>query len=256
MERHEFEKYISDSSLLSSKAVEEVSNLALEYPYFSTAYLLLARSLRDSGEVSFTPALRLAAAYAGDRSQLKQLIEQNAVAEADLPIAMQDINLAASVIDGTAWEPDVSAILAEPVPEKEIEVKDEKQPAAGILIDLISGSLTEIEGNRITERPEPDHQKIKENGETFKSKTELIDQFISDEPRIGPRKHEFYSPEDKARQSITEHDDLVSETLARIYENQSMYAKAIKIYEKLMLLIPEKSSYFAARIEEIKNKHK
>ena len=47
---------------------------------------------------------------------------------------------------------------------------------------------------------------------------------------------------------------MVSETLARIYADQELYQRSIAIYEKLILLFPEKSTYFASLIEKVKNK--
>ncbi len=42
-----------------------------------------------------------------------------------------------------------------------------------------------------------------------------------------------------------------SETLARIYSDQGLYDRAIAVYEKLILLDPEKSAYFAALIDKL-----
>ena len=43
-----------------------------------------------------------------------------------------------------------------------------------------------------------------------------------------------------------------SETLARIYFDQQLYDRAIELYEKLILLYPEKNTYFANLIQEVK----
>ena len=44
--------------------------------------------------------------------------------------------------------------------------------------------------------------------------------------------------------------------MAEIWENQGNYRKAIDIYSKLSFIIPEKSVYFASRIEQLKQKNK
>lgn len=62
------------------------------------------------------------------------------------------------------------------------------------------------------------------------------------------------SPSDLARKSIELDDDLVSETLATIYESQGLINKAIHMYARLSLKFPEKSLFFAARIKELKSK--
>lgn len=87
----------------------------------------------------------------------------------------------------------------------------------------------------------------------------LVDRFIQNEPKITPQKTAFFTPGNVAKLSITDNEDFVSETLAKIYEKQGYYAKAIKVYQKLTLKFPEKSAYFATRMEalnELKNKNK
>ncbi|MFN4121707.1 MAG: hypothetical protein ACK4GL_00235 [Flavobacteriales bacterium] len=84
-------------------------------------------------------------------------------------------------------------------------------------------------------------------------KAALIDRFIKTEPKISsPVKKEFFSPIIMAKRSIEDHDEIVSETLASVHVQQGNISKAIKIYEKLILINPEKSTYFAALIENLK----
>jgi hypothetical protein len=47
--------------------------------------------------------------------------------------------------------------------------------------------------------------------------------------------------------------DILTESMAEIWEKQGNYKKAIATYEKLSFIFPEKSVYFASRIEHLKN---
>ena len=57
--------------------------------------------------------------------------------------------------------------------------------------------------------------------------------------------------EKMAMESITLNDNIVSETLAEIWARQHQYQTAIHIYQKLSLLNPNKSAYFAQKIKEL-----
>jgi len=59
--------------------------------------------------------------------------------------------------------------------------------------------------------------------------------------------------EKMAMESITLNDDIVSETLAEIWARQRQYQTAIQIYQKLSLLNPNKSTYFAQKIQELQS---
>jgi hypothetical protein len=82
--------------------------------------------------------------------------------------------------------------------------------------------------------------------------TALLNKFIAEEPSISRPVKDFYNPTKNAQRSIEEASDLVSETLAKIHVLQKNYRKAIHAYEQLILLYPEKKTFFASQIEKIK----
>ena len=85
-------------------------------------------------------------------------------------------------------------------------------------------------------------------------KNKLIDKFITEEPSIPRGNLDTVEERDLSEESGTEKEDLFSETLAKIYIKQQLYEKAMATYIKLSLKYPEKSVYFANRIEKIKAK--
>ena len=80
----------------------------------------------------------------------------------------------------------------------------------------------------------------------------LINEFIEKQPSISRPKQEFYSPERAMKRSEEFSTSIVTETLANIFRTQGHFEKAIISYQKLQLKFPEKSTYFASLIEQIK----
>ncbi len=96
------------------------------------------------------------------------------------------------------------------------------------------------------------------NVKSSTSKTEIdniLDKFMRENPSISRPKTEFFNPASVAKTSAEEKDEIVSETLARIYLKQGLIKKSILTYEKLCLIYPHKNAYFAALINKIKTEH-
>ena len=49
-----------------------------------------------------------------------------------------------------------------------------------------------------------------------------------------------------------EQKEIVTETMAEIFQKQGQVDKAIQLYIKLSFINPEKSAYFAAKIQHLK----
>lgn len=82
----------------------------------------------------------------------------------------------------------------------------------------------------------------------------LVEKNNTEKLKNTPAPRAFFSAPQKAKESLDESGVPVSETLAKIHVAQGNFPKAIEAYQQLMLNFPEKKSFFALRIEELKKK--
>lgn len=209
--------------------IGELETLVKKYPYFTAAQVLLAVGMVRDGHEKAQQQLQKAAAMAPNRNTLRKMCTQ-------LPdefIAQQTILIPEINLGGTSEDL-----------HREIAILEEKKKSLDELKAIIENKIAELEKEK--SKPKKSEKKL--------SKTEIIDKFIAENPSISRPKQEFFNPISAAQESIIDQENIVSETLAMIYEKQGYFEKAISIYEKLKLKYPEKSIIFAAQINALKNK--
>lgn len=94
--------------------------------------------------------------------------------------------------------------------------------------------------------------------EEIKAKVDLLDSFVEKLPDLKKQSRSAEAPKvasvsnPSPGREESEGLGMVTETLAKVYIKQKHYKKAIQAYEILKLKYPEKSSFFASQILEIK----
>lgn len=255
MEAEQLIAYLSNPGQLTGEATADLESLVDRYPYFGIGQSLLALAYHQTERPDFQSQLRKAAIAAPDRNRLRMLF----VPGPQQPSQTSDPFF--RIVDVTEADEGEKNVIPEKafiIPEINLSGTREELSAELALLDEKRKSLDELKAliaSRL-EQMEAEKQQVQDQEETLPkkkmSRKELIDKFIAENPTISRPKAEFYNPISMAQNSIVDKGDIVSETLAKIYLKQGYFDKAIEIYEKLSLLFPEKSIYFAAQIEEIK----
>ncbi|MEQ8715911.1 MAG: hypothetical protein RIC80_23055 [Cyclobacteriaceae bacterium] len=136
--------------------------------------------------------------------------------------------------------------------QKKEEPKEEKssKPKEDPSIEMVPEKVD----NNIIDKEQSDSTISNTNPVDKKeAQKEIIERFIKTNPKILPSDEEPKGEiSDLSTASAEMNDDLATENLAVILARQGKRDKAIEIYEKLILKIPKKKSYFAARIAELK----
>lgn len=109
---------------------------------------------------------------------------------------------------------------------------------------------TEDEEDEIEEETKEEPVIIEEIKQKKNKKFDIIDKFIKTNPKIKPAKN-IETKVDISSSVKLNKDELMTETLAKVYLEQKKYKKAIQAYRILSLKYPEKSSFFANRIKSV-----
>ncbi|MBO7460228.1 MAG: hypothetical protein J6T53_04940 [Bacteroidales bacterium] len=218
--------------------VSELEALVKQYPYFTVAQVLLAAGMQRSEHPQAQQQLRRAAAMAPNRNILRKLCTQLPDEYVPEPVENEVIP------EKTILIPEIDLGGTQEDLNREMALLEEKRKSLDELKAIIENKIAELEKQKKTTK----------KTEKKLSKAEIIDKFIAENPSISRPKQEFFNPISAAQESVIDQENIVSETLAMIYEKQGYYEKAISIYEKLKLKYPEKSIIFAGQIKTLKNK--
>jgi hypothetical protein len=259
--------------------LDEVNNLCRNYPEFSIAHMLKVRVM-EVLRYEKEKELKVAAVYAVDRARLFHLVCEVEKAEALKP--KPEPEPVGAIIFSDESDQHVDVIIEQHAPYAGAEpsgdlLELEEEPAADLLEleedveeedlpnELPEGSvsmenlLSEVEKDE-SEMEGPDEVTVEvpsssevDPVEKVKSYNSLIESFIQGEAGVIRADKVSALKGDASKDSIREHDGFITDTLAKIYVKQGLYAKAIYAYEKLSLKYPEKSAYFAAQIEKIRS---
>ena len=229
--------------------------MVVRFPYCQSTQVLFAIQLAKAGSLEFNHQLRKAAAYSSNRKKLRQFITLVQKEEHDQQISLEKID--EHIITENQIKEPYLPLIKEAQSEQVADAASHRMT----LLDIVNKRLAEIEKEQqqakspqVDNPPESNPLKVDAEQEDQRkglTKEEIIEKFMREEPRISRPKIEFFSPSEKAFRSGISDDEIVSETLAQLYYQQGDIQKTKLIYQKLSLLFPEKSSYFAAQIEKL-----
>ncbi|WP_339657283.1 tetratricopeptide repeat protein [Flavobacterium frigidarium] len=278
MNVNDYTSLLNKPDTITEQETLDLSLLLDRFPYLQSARALQLKGLYNHNSFKYNFALKVTAAHTTDRAALFEFITATSFN------SFQKIVLTKSELDIM----NINVVDSEVIEgEKQLQLK-EQSIEQSILTSIAVATSTAVEPEEVIEKlqiGEPldftpnekhsfqewlqlskinpidrDDEAVEKNVpeeyseeelEEKKKKASLIDRFIKTSPKISPVKNGA-APVIQIDINKDEHSYLMTETLAKVYLEQKKYQKAIQAYDILILKYPEKSSFFADRISDIK----
>lgn len=267
---------------LPDKTKEELEVITQRYPYFAFAQFLLNQKMKDERDPNAEKQMQKTALYFSNPFLFHYLITENEWHKVDT--SNESLNQVEHSNEELQKENITTATVTEKTEQNINEYQDEfeEEENNGIsseehekLSKLIEQHLSEFK------KPLEDNGEITIEARVYHTIDYFASQGIKLEPgkisqdMLGTKVKKFtdwlkqikqtnQNPTDLGTDTETEHliekiaqtsneaKDVVTETMAEVLLKQGKTEKAIQLYKKLSFLNPSKSTYFAAKINELK----
>ena len=266
MNNLEFSNILKQPQGVNEQQTLGIRGMLNDFPYFQSARALYLKGLKSEESYSYNHELKLAAAYTADRSVLFDYItsdsfNQNIISKVQQKLQEQvnDIEVIAAE-EISVFDSETSSYDEKVLNPDLFEEKTAANTAAITEDNLAIGTPLEFSVNethsfqewlKLSAAPTIERTEIKEEKKPKTlSNVDLIDKFITSKPKIAPVK-KTVSLRNLAQENSFNSNELMTETLAKVYLEQKNYKKAIQAYRILSLKYPEKNSFFAVRISEL-----
>ena len=271
MNKFEFTNLLQNTQHINAQQTNQIKEILEEFPFFQSARAIYLKGLKNEDNYKYNNELKVTATHTTDRSILfdfitsavfnQQLISKN---QQQLQQQISDIE----VIDAET----ITTFISETNDFDEDVLKpDLFKEKNNINNDAIISDNLEIKKPLSFNKSETHSfqewlqlssvKPIERDSEEVilidikPTKIDLIDKFIANKPKIKPVK-KTVNLKNLATQNSFSSEELMTETLAKVYLAQNNYKKAKQAYRILSLKYPEKSSFFVVRISEIEKLEK
>jgi tetratricopeptide (TPR) repeat protein len=245
-------KAIFQKNSLQECSLNELQQLSNKYSYSSSIQLLLTQKLKEENHNQYNKQLEKLSLYIQPSPWLEQLLVQqgNMITHKTVK-ETEPFEAVEKPIEQPAPASDVVTIVEEPAIEiPEIKTEPVLNTSELTFEPYHTVDYFASQGIRMKEEGQP-KDKLGLQLKSFTEWLKTMKRLPVAEVAAAVDSRSEQKVEQLAEHSITDRE-VLTEAMAEVWAKQGNSEKAITTYRKLSLLDPSKSSYFAAKIDQLK----